>query len=105
MTSPVSGFAVLGEVRRSRYSEISDHSRTIWTLAKQPSPSSVLSPAMRAYPSEPLDDADLIETLRAAEQSPESIPPHSDSWDSVNVFDVRSTSKAEALNGEKYSDW
>ncbi len=29
----------------------------------------------------------------------------SDSWDSVNVFDVRSTSKGEALNGEKYSDW
>lgn len=29
----------------------------------------------------------------------------SDSWDDVNVFDVRSTSKEEALNGEKYSDW
>jgi len=29
----------------------------------------------------------------------------SDSWDSVNVFDIRSTSKDEALNGEKYSDW
>jgi general secretion pathway protein G len=29
----------------------------------------------------------------------------SDSWDSVNVFDIRSTSKEEALNGEKYSDW
>jgi len=29
----------------------------------------------------------------------------SGSWDSVNVFDVRSTSDAEALNGEKYSDW
>lgn len=29
----------------------------------------------------------------------------SDSWDSVNVFDVRSTSDQEALNGEKYSDW
>lgn len=29
----------------------------------------------------------------------------SDSWDEVNVFDVRSTSKGEALNGEKYSDW
>lgn len=27
------------------------------------------------------------------------------SWDSVNVFDVRSNSEAEALNGEKYSDW
>ena len=29
----------------------------------------------------------------------------SDSWDNVNVFDVRSSSKDEALNGEKYSDW
>lgn len=29
----------------------------------------------------------------------------SDSWDEVNVFDVRSNSKEEALNGEKYSDW
>lgn len=27
------------------------------------------------------------------------------SWDEVNVFDARSTSDAEALNGEKYSDW
>ena len=27
------------------------------------------------------------------------------SWDSVNVFDVRSSSEAEALNGDKYSDW
>jgi general secretion pathway protein G len=31
--------------------------------------------------------------------------PDSDSWDSVNVFDVRSASDQEALNGEKYSDW
>lgn len=29
----------------------------------------------------------------------------SDNWDDVNVFDVRSASDAEALNGEKYSDW
>lgn len=29
----------------------------------------------------------------------------SDNWDEVNVFDVRSSSKEEALNGEKYSDW
>ncbi len=26
-------------------------------------------------------------------------------WDDVNVFDVRSSSGDEALNGEKYSDW
>jgi len=29
----------------------------------------------------------------------------SDSWDEVNVFDVRSASKEEALNEQKYSDW
>jgi general secretion pathway protein G len=28
-----------------------------------------------------------------------------ESWDDVNVFDVRSASDGEALNGEKYSDW
>jgi general secretion pathway protein G len=28
-----------------------------------------------------------------------------DSWDETNVFDVRSNSDEEALNGEKYSDW
>jgi|SRR5215213_5335744 len=28
-----------------------------------------------------------------------------DSWDDVNVFDVRSSSDEKALNGEKYSDW
>ena len=28
-----------------------------------------------------------------------------DSWDNINVFDIRSASDAEGLNGEKYSDW
>lgn len=28
-----------------------------------------------------------------------------DSWDDINVFDVRSSSDGEALNEEKYSDW
>ncbi len=28
-----------------------------------------------------------------------------ESWDDINVFDVRSASNEEALNGEKYSDW
>lgn len=38
--------------------------------------------------------------LRSSYQSKDE-----DSWDSVNVFDVRSASDVEALNGEKYSDW
>lgn len=29
----------------------------------------------------------------------------SDSWDDINVFDIRSSSDEIALNGEKYSDW
>ncbi|MBP6004456.1 MAG: type II secretion system protein [Pyrinomonadaceae bacterium] len=29
----------------------------------------------------------------------------SDNWDEINVFDVRSASDEEAMNGEKYSDW
>jgi len=28
-----------------------------------------------------------------------------ESWDEINVFDVRSSSDGEALNEEKYSDW
>jgi general secretion pathway protein G len=32
-------------------------------------------------------------------------PPEDESWDEVNVFDVRSASDEEGLNGEKYSDW
>ena len=31
--------------------------------------------------------------------------PGSSSWDNINVFDVRSASNEEALNGEKYSEW
>ncbi len=38
--------------------------------------------------------------LRSSYQSADS-----DTWDSINVFDVRSASDEEALNGEKYSDW
>lgn len=29
----------------------------------------------------------------------------SENWDDINVFDIRSNSDGEALNGEKYSDW
>ena len=29
----------------------------------------------------------------------------SDTWDNINVFDVRSASDQEALNGDKYRDW
>ena len=32
-------------------------------------------------------------------------PPEDESWDEVNIFDIRSASDEEGLNGEKYSDW
>ena len=32
-------------------------------------------------------------------------PAEDESWDEVNVFDVRSASDEEGLNGEKYSEW
>lgn len=38
--------------------------------------------------------------IRSSYQSADS-----DNWDDINVFDVRSASEEEALNGEKYSDW
>ena len=38
--------------------------------------------------------------LRSSYQSADA-----DNWDEINVFDVRSSAKGEALNGEKYSDW
>ncbi len=37
--------------------------------------------------------------LRSSYQTPDT------EWDGVNVFDVRSNSKQEALNGDKYADW
>jgi general secretion pathway protein G len=38
--------------------------------------------------------------LRSSYQSKDD-----ESWDDINVFDVRSASEEKALNGEKYSDW
>ena len=32
-------------------------------------------------------------------------PKDDESWDEINVFDVRSASEEEGLNGEKYSEW
>jgi len=54
---------------------------------------------LRALPIDPMTgkaDWDLRSCYDAADSS---------SWGGENVFDVRSKSKATALNGEKYSDW
>ena len=54
---------------------------------------------LRALPVDPMTgkaDWELRSSYDAAD---------SGSWGGENVFDVRSKSKATALNGEKYSDW
>jgi general secretion pathway protein G len=54
---------------------------------------------LRALPLDPMTGkADW--KLRSSYQSDKE-----GSWDEINVFDVRSSSEEEALNGEKYSDW
>ena len=54
---------------------------------------------LRGMPVDPITGESDWE-LRSSYQTKDS-----GSWDSINVFDVRSSSEAEALNGEKYSDW
>ena len=55
---------------------------------------------LREKPVDPMtgkdDTWDLSSSYQAADE---------ESWDSINVFDVRSGADGESLNGEKYSDW
>ena len=54
---------------------------------------------LREIPIDPMT-GDKEWRLRSSYQTADS-----ESWDDINLFDIRSTSKEEALNGEKYSDW
>jgi len=59
----------------------------------------VVKAYLREMPVDPMTgDPDWI--LRSSYQGADA-----SSWDEINVFDVRSSSDATALNGEKYSDW
>lgn len=55
---------------------------------------------LRAKPIDPITGKDDTWELRSSYQAADE-----ESWDSINVFDVRSGAEGEALNGEKYSDW
>lgn len=55
---------------------------------------------LREIPVDPMTGANDTWRFRSSYQTKDE-----ESWDEVNVFDVRSGSDAEALNGEKYSDW
>lgn len=59
----------------------------------------VVKAYLREMPVDPMTgDPDWV--LRSSYQGADA-----GSWDEINVFDVRSSSDATALNGEKYSDW
>ena len=55
---------------------------------------------LRALPVDPMTGEKDTWKIRSSFQTKDQ-----ESWDEVNVFDVRSGSEDEALNGEKYSDW
>lgn len=53
---------------------------------------------LREMPIDPITGEEF--RLRSSYQDKDS-----ETWDDINVFDIRSRSDEEALNGEKYSDW
>ena len=55
---------------------------------------------LREIPVDPMTGKNDTWQRRSSFQTPDST-----SWDEINVFDVRSGSDEEAVNGEKYSDW
>lgn len=60
----------------------------------------VIKRYLRAKPIDPITGKDDTWEFRSSYQAVDE-----ESWDSINVFDIRSGAEGEALNGEKYSDW
>ncbi len=55
---------------------------------------------LRELPVDPMTGENDTWKFRSSYQ-----PGDAESWDEINVFDVRSASTSTALNGEKYEDW
>ncbi|MEO6588838.1 MAG: hypothetical protein ABIP06_05870, partial [Pyrinomonadaceae bacterium] len=55
---------------------------------------------LREKPVDPITGKDDSWDFRSSYQAADE-----ESWDSINVFDVRSGADGESLSGEKYSDW
>ena len=60
----------------------------------------ILKVYLREIPIDPMTGKNDTWQFRSSYQTADAT-----SWDDINVFDVRSGSDEEALNGEKYSDW
>lgn len=65
-----------------------------------PSSSETKKIYLREIPIDPMTGESTTWIFRSSYQSKDD-----DSWDEINVFDVRSGSDGTALNGEKYRDW
>ena len=55
---------------------------------------------LRAKPIDPITGKDDTWEFRSSYQTADA-----ESWDNINVFDIRSGAEGESLSGDKYSDW
>lgn len=60
----------------------------------------VIKRYLRAKPIDPITGKDDTWEFRSSYQTADA-----ESWDNINVFDIRSGAEGESLGGDKYSDW